>query len=477
METRTLTIETDYLVIGSGAVGMAFVDTILSETDADITIIDRLHKPGGHWNMAYPFVRLHQPSEYYGVSSVELSTGRKDEVGLNKGLCNLASGVEVCAYFDELMQHRFLPGGRVKYFPLCEYKGEGKFESLVTGQSYEVKVNRKTVDTNYAKTSIPSTHKPSFTIEPGVPFVPINDLPTISRQPEGYVVIGGGKTGIDAILWLLEHHIDPDVIKWIIPRDSWLLNRQNLQPGGEFVESFLKDRAAQFEALVQAESIPELFDKLEASGSLLRIDKKVQPKMYRCATVSLLELEQLRRVRNIVRMGHVKRIEKQQIVLEEGSISTTPSHVHIDCSAGGLSHVEPKPVFSGSVITLQPVRTCQPAFSAAFIGHVEAAYEDENVKNQLCTVVPLPYHDIDWIRMNAVLLMNNYTWSQDKELVKWLYKNRLEGGFIRVMAGGPEMNGRLLSILEGIKYNLKPAIMKLTQFTMRLQHDSSVKAT
>ena len=105
-------IAADYLVVGSGAVGMAFADTLLSETDATLTIVDRYPKPGGHWNVAYPFVTLHQPSEFYGVSSRELSKGRKDEVGLNKGLSELASGAEVSAYFDEVMLHRFLPSGR-----------------------------------------------------------------------------------------------------------------------------------------------------------------------------------------------------------------------------------------------------------------------------------------------------------------------------------------------------------------------------
>ncbi|MEL6216216.1 MAG: FAD/NAD(P)-binding protein, partial [Pseudomonadota bacterium] len=50
-------LETDYLVVGSGAVGMAFADILLSESDADIVIVDRHDKPGGHWNDAYPFVR------------------------------------------------------------------------------------------------------------------------------------------------------------------------------------------------------------------------------------------------------------------------------------------------------------------------------------------------------------------------------------------------------------------------------------
>jgi hypothetical protein len=39
--------------------GMAFVDVLLKETDANIIIVDMHHKPGGHWNSAYPFVTLH----------------------------------------------------------------------------------------------------------------------------------------------------------------------------------------------------------------------------------------------------------------------------------------------------------------------------------------------------------------------------------------------------------------------------------
>ena len=55
-------IETDYLVVGAGAMGMAFTDTLVAETDARVVLVDRGHAPGGHWRSAYPFVRLHQPS-------------------------------------------------------------------------------------------------------------------------------------------------------------------------------------------------------------------------------------------------------------------------------------------------------------------------------------------------------------------------------------------------------------------------------
>lgn len=93
-------IETDYLVIGAGAIGMAFVDTLLTDTDAQIVIVDRHHRPGGQWNEAYPFVRLHQPAAYYGVDSRELGQGTKDSVGLNAGLYGLSSGAELIADFD-----------------------------------------------------------------------------------------------------------------------------------------------------------------------------------------------------------------------------------------------------------------------------------------------------------------------------------------------------------------------------------------
>ncbi len=50
------TQKTDYLVIGAGAMGMAFTDVLMTESDATVTIVDRYHQPGGHWNVAYPFV-------------------------------------------------------------------------------------------------------------------------------------------------------------------------------------------------------------------------------------------------------------------------------------------------------------------------------------------------------------------------------------------------------------------------------------
>lgn len=465
-------LETDYLVVGSGAVGMAFADVLLTETDASIIIVDRFAKPGGHWNSAYPFVTLHQPSAFYGVSSKELSKGLKDKTGFNKGLNDLASGAEVMAYFDDVMRHQFLPSGRVQYFPMCDYQGNGKFVSKVSGEEFQVKVNKKTVDATYLKTSVPSTHTPNFSVSDEVNFMALNDLPKIENPPEGFVVIGGGKTGIDACLWLLENKVSPEKITWIVSRDAWLIDRKTTQPTMEFFEDAIGNQSNQFEALANANSVDDLFDRLENKGVLLRIDKNVKPQMFHGATISQMELEELRKIKNIVRKGRVQSIEKDKIVFQNESIPTSKNHIHVDCSASAITNLEIKPIFAGEVITPQTVRSYQPVFSAAFIAHVEATYESEEKKNHLCQVVPLPNHDTDWIRMMKIFLMNQFNWSQEKELRHWLRANRLDGFSQIVSQVVKEGEEKKMAILKKMKANMMPAVIKIQQLMEEIDNQN-----
>ena len=113
-------LETDYLVVGTGAAGMAFTDALLSHSDATVTLVDRRHAPGGHWIDAYPFVRLHQPSAFYGVSSVPLGRGTVDQTGLNAGFHEAAGADELRAYYAQVMDQHFLPSGRVRHLPCSD---------------------------------------------------------------------------------------------------------------------------------------------------------------------------------------------------------------------------------------------------------------------------------------------------------------------------------------------------------------------
>ena len=275
-------------------------------------------------------------------------------------------------------------------------------------------------------------------------------------------MIGAGKTGMDACIWLLDNGADPDRITWIVSRDSWVLNRANFQPGEEFFARFCKSIADQVDAVVQAESIDDVFRHLEACDELRRIDPTVTPAAYHCAILSDGELEQLRRIGDVVRLGHVTSIEADTIHLDQGTVPTGPSTLHVDCSAAGIPTHPSTPVFDGDRITLQWVRTCQPTFSAAFIGHVEASYADEAEKNRLCTPIVPPTVPLDWLKMFRVELANRTTWAADSGIGDWLVGTRLDpvAATIRTRAGvdaeATEHLGRYLT-------NMEPAAAKLEQ--------------
>jgi NAD(P)-binding Rossmann-like domain len=459
---NTKPIEADYLIIGSGAVGMAFADVLVKETDATIVMVDRHHGPGGHWNDAYPFVRLHQPSAYYGVNSRKLGTDAKDATGINQGMLERATGAELVSYYEQVMQG-FLASGRVQYFPMCDYTGDYQFKSLMSGEQRQVVVVRKKlVDTTFLNTAVPSTHPPKYAIAPGIACVPLNDLPRVKRPHSGYVVVGSGKTGIDAVLWLLENNVAPDAITWIMPRDAWYINRAKVQSGAEFFAQSYGGFADQLEAVAQAESVPDLFKRLSANGQLLRLDDSVEPSMYHGAIMSESEVQLLRGIKNIVRMGRIQRIESNQIVLQHGTVATDPDRLYVDCSASAVERRPIVPVFAGNKITPQFVRTVQPTFSAAFIAHVEANFDDEAEKNQICTVVPLPDQPIHWLQMLAVNMGNQYRWSKHKDLQRWIAQSRLDG-FTALAKSVTPADTEKLELLQRFGKAAGPAAAKLQQ--------------
>ena len=434
-------LETDYLIIGAGAMGMAFADVLHTESDASFLLVDRHGRPGGHWNDSYSFVRLHQPSAFYGVNSSPLGDDTIDRVGWNAGLFELASGTEVVTYFEQVMQRQFLPSGRAQYFPMCNYLGDHRFESLVSGEKFDVAAT-KLVDATYMNVKVPSVVGPSYDVADGVRCVALNELPRTTTPPDRYIIVGAGKTGMDAILWLLANDVDPDAITWITPRDSWILDRANIQPGPDFWDRTLGNAAAQVQASAEATSVDDLFDRLEAAGSLMRIDPAVRPTMYRCATCTRAELAQLQRIRRVVRMGRVQSIEPERVVLDEGEIPTTTRTLHVDCAADGLERRPSLPVFDGDQLTLQTVRHCQQVFSAALIAHIEVAYSDEATKNQLATVVPHPNNDIDWLRTALGNTINTALWREDSALTEWLADARLDGFSRSRMGEGSNLGQR-----------------------------------
>ncbi|TGO43694.1 hypothetical protein BCON_1058g00010 [Botryotinia convoluta] len=421
-------ITVDYLVIGAGAMGMAFVDTLFTDNkDATFAIVDRYNRPGGHWNKAYPFVRLHQPSNFYGVNSRDLGEDKIDMVGWNSGLAELATSDEILAYYTRVLTQQFLPSNRVTYYPLCEHTSGGEFYSTVTGKKYSVGNETRIVDATFMRVKVPSMSPPVYGVADDVKLITPNELAQVSRPYANYTVVGAGKTGIDACLWMLSMGIDPSKITWIMPRDSWLWDRSFIQP----VESSVQIQKTrdhfqlEVEATMAATSVDDLFKRLDASGALLRVSKNDWPSMFRCATVSLAEYEQIKKIEHVVRMGRVKQISANQVTLERGKYSPVLDTLYIDCTADGLKGYEPVPVFNGKHITLQAVRTCQQVFSAALIAHVEAEYDNDEKKNSLCGPISHPSKPIDWLRNKVQDHENTSLWNAEPKMVIWLSQSRL----------------------------------------------------
>jgi hypothetical protein len=249
---------------------------------------------------------------------------------------------------------------------------------------------------------------------------------------------------MDACLWLLANNVSPDRIRWIMPRDAWWMNRARLQWTEEFFEASVGFVADQMEALAHATSVDDLFARFEASGICLRFGPAITPTMYHGATITVSELNALRQIKGIVRMGRVKSIESENIVLERGMLPAGRGCLYIDCSAIGLTVRPSVPVFGDGKITLQPVRALRPCLSAAAIGYIEVHFTDDDDKNQLCVPVPLPELG-NWVRMMSISMANQTRWSAHPELMRWLASSRLDAGLASlVRASGDNVRRKAL---------------------------------
>ena len=128
--------------------------------------------------------------------------------------------------------------GRVDEIPL-----RGSRTVQVAGGD-DIAVDAGRVVTTHVEIVVPSMRGPSYVVAPGVECIPPNDLPRIREARDRYVIVGAGKTGMDACVWLLRHGVSPERLTWIKPRDSWILDRAAVQPGSQFAKRVLRDFSA-----------------------------------------------------------------------------------------------------------------------------------------------------------------------------------------------------------------------------------------
>lgn len=461
---------TDYLVVGAGARGLAFADALVDEAEVHVTVIDRREAPAGHWVEAYPFVRLHTPSSYYGVNSRGLGEDRIDQGGENAGFYERATGEEVTAHFAHAAR-KLTDTGRVEVLTGHEHLGPGsegeQIRNLETGARSELTVRRKLVDARYLEASIPATHTVPFQVAPGVRLVPVNDLPAAAREGSSYAVLGSGKTAADACTWLMGNGVQPDRIRWIRPRDAWFYDRRHFQPL-EQVGAIMEGNDLDAEAGAEATDVDDLFERLEASGRLRRIDPTHPARMYRGTMLSDGELAALRQIEDVIRLGRVRRIDSDRIVLERGETRTGPEVLHVDCTALGLRNAPATPIYQPDRIVLQEVRHLSPCFNAALAGFVEAHWEEDAEKNRLCPPNPYATSVEDWPRMVSRTWRTEGRWLNEPDLTAWAATSRLN--LLRALpehAGEPDVQDAVKRYIG----NVGPAVENLKRLEESARRD------
>ena len=243
---------------------------------------------------------------------------------------------------------------------------------------------------------------------------------------------------MDACVWLLEQGVDPGRITWVKPREPWLIDRKNLQPRKK-VGDFIKDWAASVEASAQATSVPDLFERLEACGALVRVDKSVEPTMYRAPILSQYERDLLGTIEHVVRAGHVKRIQVDRMVMDAGEVTVPAGALFVDCTAEGLQSPPSRPIFEEGRVTPQGIREGSPSFNAALIGYIEATRGDDlAAANDLTPPNRYPSTSLDWIRGRHTGMTAQMRWDQQPDITAWIEGCRLNvAGGVGMHAGEP----------------------------------------
>lgn len=448
-------ISTDYLVVGAGIAGLGFVDELLTRTSATITIVDKRDAPGGHWNDAYSFVRLHGPSNMYGVESTPISDLRIEQHGPNKGLLSLSSGPEILAYCDNIMKNRFLASGRVTYLPSTEYvEAEGIVRGVFSAKRWTVHV-KKLVDARYCENTIPVTHTRSFSTSPTISCIPPNELPRLAPTFQHFTVMGAGKTAIDSCIWLLTNGVDPERLRWIVPNDYWYMNRAKAQIALPFFDEISTAVIDRFEALAQAAGALDYTHHLEKTEVWHRLDESVEPPNFHSAIVSKGEMSELRRIKDVVRKGYVSAIDEDRIVLTKGTVPTHLSTLYVDCTACAFTCRPLVPIFQPNKIVLQLVRSAMPAFSVALIAFLESLGISDEDGNDLVQPVPYAKTTQDYLTIElATDLQNGYRLSKFPATRKWSSQSRLDV-FAQLVAGIPpddvEKREKLARLSKAVK--------------------------
>ena len=141
--------------------------------------------------------------------------------------------------------------------------------------------------------------------------------------------------------------------------------------------------------------------------------------MAKTPTLGAWELDLLRTIENVVRLGHIKHVTRREIVLDDGSVPLAPGSLVVHCAASGLQYPPLVPVWGPDKIRLQTIRVGFPCFCAALAGYVEATRDDDRERNRLCPPNTLPDSPADWARMQVRGTVAARNYGAEPDIAAW----------------------------------------------------------
>jgi hypothetical protein len=152
---------------------------------------------------------------------------------------------------------------------------------------------------------------------------------------------------------------------------------------------------------------------------VLRIDRRVVPTMAKTPTLAAWELDLLRTIENVVRLGHIEHVSRGEIVLDRGSVPLARGSLVVHCAASGLQYPPLVPLWAPDRIRLQTIRAGFPCFNAALAGYVEATRDDDRERNRLCPPNTLPDTTASWARMQVRGTIAARTFGAETDIAAW----------------------------------------------------------
>jgi hypothetical protein len=161
------------------------------------------------------------------------------------------------------------------------------------------------------------------------------------------------------------------------------------------------------------------YGTLGAAGVMLRIDPGVEPSMAKAPTLAEWELELLRTVERVVRMGRVREVHRAEIVLDAGRVALDPGALVVHCAASGLHHPPLVQIWGPELIRLQTIRAGFPCFAAALAGYVEATRDDDRERNRLCPPNVYGNSLAEWVLMQVRSSRAAAAFGAESDIVAW----------------------------------------------------------